>query len=409
MNMSTNRYGRIYLDNAATTPVSEEVVQEMIPYLSTYYGNPSSPHTFGYESNRGVNIARKRVSALIGAKPSEIVFTGSGTEADNLAIKGAAYYARERFPKKNHIVTTTIEHDAVMESCKALEKNGFEVSYVPVNSEGLVNIARFEESISYEKTALISVMLANNETGTIQPIRELVTIARRKAENALFHTDGIQAIGKVSVNCYKLGVDLMAISSHKINGPKGVGGLFIRKGSQISSLISGGGQENHLRSGTENVHGIVGFGKACDLLMPRLHDIGARVRGIRDHLAERIISEIPSARYNGPSDTNCRLPNIAHFTFMGVNGEDLIIKLDEHGIAASTGSACSAIRQKESHVLRAMGFSSHEISGSLRLSLGPSNTIREVDQAAATLKLIVEELRKLSPYLNVESTRSKSL
>jgi cysteine desulfurase len=403
MKMSANRYGRIYLDNAATTPVLEEVVQEMIPYLSTYYGNPSSPHTFGYESTRGINIARRRVSALIGAKPSEIVFTGSGTEADNLAIKGAAYSARERFPKKNHIVTTTVEHDAVMESCKALEKDGFEVSYVPVDPEGLINITKFEESISNEKTVLISIMLANNETGTIQPIRELVTIARRKAENVLFHTDGIQALGKVPVNCHKLGVDLMAISSHKINGPKGVGGLFIKTGSQISTLISGGGQENSLRSGTENVHGIVGFGKACDLSMQRLHDVGTRVRGMRDHLADRIISQIPSARYNGPSDANCRLPNIAHFTFMGVNGEDLIIKLDEHGIAASTGSACSAKKQKESHVLRAMGFSSQEISGSLRLSLGPVNTIPEVDETAANLKLIVEQLRELSPYLNSKS------
>jgi cysteine desulfurase len=407
--MNADNHGRIYLDNAATTPVSEEVIREMIPYLTTYYGNPSSPHSFGYESNRGIKIARKRVSALIGAHPSEIIFTGSGTEADNLAIKGAAYYTRDRFPNKNHIVTSTIEHDAVIESCKDLERNGFKVSYVPVNSEGLVNIAKFEESISSEKTALISIMLANNEIGTIQPIRELVTIARRKAGNVLFHTDGIQALGKIPVNCIELGVDLMAISSHKINGPKGVGGLFVKKGSEINALISGGGQENYLRSGTENVPGIVGFGKACDISMQQVLHIGTRVREIRDHLVGKIKSNIPAARCNGPSDTIYRLPNIAHFTFEGVNGEDLIIKLDEHGVAASTGSACSAKKQKESHVLRSMGFSPPEISGSLRFSLGPSNTMNEVDDAAAALKVVIDQLSKLSPYSEGKLSRPKSL
>lgn len=407
--MNADNHGRIYLDNAATTPVSEEVIREMIPYLTTYYGNPSSPHSFGYESNRGIKIARKRVSALIGAHPSEIIFTGSGTEADNLAIKGAAYYTRDRVPNKNHIVTSTIEHDAVIESCKDLEKNGFNVSYVPVNAEGLVNIAKFEESISSEKTALISIMLANNEIGTIQPIRELVSIARRKAGNVLFHTDGIQALGKIPVSCIELGVDLMAISSHKINGPKGVGGLFVKKGSGINALISGGGQENYLRSGTENVPGIVGFGKACDISMQQVLHIGTRVREIRDHLVGKIKSTIPAARYNGPSDTSYRLPNIAHFTFEGVNGEDLIIKLDEHGVAASTGSACSAKKQKESHVLKSMGFSPPEISGSLRFSLGPSNTMNEVDDAAAALKVVIDQLSKLSPYPEGKLSRPKSL
>jgi cysteine desulfurase len=396
--MNPNICRKIYLDNAATTPVAGEVLREMIPYLTKYYGNPSSQHSFGYESNRGLKLARKRVSSLIGALPSEIVFTGSGTEADNLAIKGAAHFARDRYPKKNHIITTTIEHDAVIESCKDLEKKGFKISYVPVNSQGFVNIAKFEESISSENTALVSIMLANNETGTIQPIRELVTIVHSKAEKVLFHTDGIQALGKIPINCHELGIDLMSISSHKINGPKGVGGLFVKKGSTISPLISGGGQENYLRSGTENVHGIVGFGKACEISMHLIHDFRTRVRKIRDHLAERVVSDIPSARSNGPSDANCRLPNIAHFTFRGINGEDLIIKLDENGIAASTGSACSTKKQKESHVLRSMGFSPPEISGSLRLSLGPGNTMSDVEEAALTLKLVVEELRQLSPY-----------
>ncbi len=397
-NTNSNIHRRIYLDNAATTPVAGEVFREMIPYLTTYYGNPSSLHSLGYESNRGIKLARKRVSILIGALPSEIVFTGSGTEADNLAIKGAAHFARDRFPKKNHIITTTIEHDAVMESCKDLEREGFKISYIPVNSEGFVNLAKFEESIANESTALISIMLANNEIGTIQPIHELVTIAHSKVEKVLFHTDAIQALGKIPINCHELGIDLMSISSHKINGPKGVGGLFVKKGSAISPIISGGGQESYLRSGTENVHGIVGFGKACELSMDQVHDFKTRVRKIRDYLVERVVSSIPSARSNGPLDPECRLPNIAHFTFKGINGEDLIIKLDEYGIAASTGSACSTKKKKESHVLRSMGFSPLEISGSLRFSLGPGNTMKDVEEAALTLKLVIEELRRLSPY-----------
>jgi cysteine desulfurase len=389
---------KIYLDNAASTPIRDEVFQEMIPYLTLHYGNPSSLHAFGFEANRAINKARKRVASIIGAKPSEIIFTGSGTEADNMATKGVAYSVRDRVPKKNHIITTSIEHDAVMESCRDLERNGFEVSYLPVSSEGLVDAAILEDSISKEKTSLVSIMLANNEIGTLQPIEDLVKITRRKAEEVIFHTDAIQALGKIPINCKNLGVDLMALSSHKINGPKGVGCLYIKEGSPVNALISGGGQEKHLRSGTENVHGIVGFGKACDILKQNHDKFITNIIQIRDYLVGRIIDEIPMVRYNGPSDSNIRLPNIAHFTFFGLNGEDLLIKLDEHGVAASTGSACSARKQKESHVLRAMGFTLQEISGSLRLSLGPHNTIEEVDQTVAILKSVIEELLEVSPF-----------
>ncbi|MDW0314308.1 MAG: cysteine desulfurase family protein [Nitrososphaeraceae archaeon] len=389
---------KIYLDNAASTPIRDEVFQEMIPYLTFHYGNPSSLHAFGFEANRAINKARKHVASIIGAKPSEIIFTASGTEADNMATKGVAYSVREKVPKKNHIITTSIEHDAVMESCRDLERNGFEVSYLPVSREGLVDAAILEDSISKEKTSLVSIMLANNEIGTLQPINELVKITRRKAEDVIFHTDAIQALGKIPINCEDLGVDLMALSSHKINGPKGVGCLYIKEGSPVNALISGGGQEKHLRSGTENVHGIVGFGKACDILKQNHDNVRTNIIQLRDYLVGRIVDEIPMVRYNGPSDSNIRLPNIAHFTFFGLNGEDLLIKLDEHGVAASTGSACSARKQKESHVLRAMGFTLPEISGSLRLSLGPHNTIEEVDQTVAILKGVIEELLEVSPF-----------
>jgi cysteine desulfurase len=389
---------KIYLDNAASTPIRDEVFQEMIPYLTFHYGNPSSLHAFGFEANRAINKARKHVASIIGAKPSEIIFTGSGTEADNMATKGVAYSVREKVPKKNHIITTSIEHDAVMESCRDLERNGFEVTYLPVSNEGLVDAAILEDSISKEKTSLVSIMLANNEIGTLQPINELVKITRRKAEDVIFHTDAIQALGKIPINCEDLGVDLMALSSHKINGPKGVGCLYIKEGSPVNALISGGGQEKHLRSGTENVHGIVGFGKACDILKQNHDKVRTNIIQLRDYLVGRIVDEIPMVRYNGPSDSNIRLPNIAHFTFFGLNGEDLLIKLDEHGVAASTGSACSARKQKESHVLRAMGFTLPEISGSLRLSLGPHNTIEEVDKTVAILKRVIEELLEVSPF-----------
>lgn len=382
----------IYLDNAASTPVADEVIAEMIPYLKQQYGNPSSIHSFGRETTRAVQLARKRVAELVGASPREITFTSGGTESDNLAIKGAAIQSRN-YGKGSRIITSSIEHDAVLEPCKDLERIGFDVVYLPVTPEGMVRPVDLKNAMSAD-VALVSIMLANNEVGTVQPVRELAAIAH--GAGALFHTDAVQAIGKTHVDARALGIDLMSMSSHKINGPKGVGALFIRSGVKISPIIHGGGQESTLRSGTENVPGIVGFGRACLLARERLDQYSRQVSSLRDRLVARVLREIPHSRLNG--STSERLPNNAHITFFGVNGEDLIIKLDEYGIAASTGSACSVKKQKPSHVLKAMGFSYEEITGSLRITVGMQNTEQEIDTAFEALFSAVTELRKLSPF-----------
>lgn len=385
---------RIYLDSAASTPVADEVINEMIPYLKQQFGNPSSIHYFGRETNRAVQLARKRVADLIGAmKPQEITFTSGGTEADNLAIKGTAEYVRIKDPSKNHIITSYIEHDAVLEPCRDLERLGYKVTFLPVTKEGLVQPEVLKEAVM-PATALVSIMYANNEVGTIQPVKELARIAHESG--ALFHTDAVQAAGKISVDVNDLEIDLLSMSSHKINGPKGVGALYIRNGLEIMPIIHGGGQESTLRSGTENVPGIVGFGKACELAKARMTEYENCVSSLRDYLVDKVLSEIPYSRLNGSRTS--RLASNAHFTFFGVNGEDLIIKLDESGIAASTGSACSVKKQKPSHVLKAMGFSYEEITGSLRISLSMKNTREEIDRTVNVLAEVVRELRSLSPF-----------
>lgn len=387
-------YPYIYLDSAASTPVADEVVAEMLPYLKERYGNPSSLHKFGRETNRAVHLARKRVAEMIGASsPREITFTSGGTEANNLALKGTAMHFKSKIPKKNMIITSSIEHDAVLEPCKDLEDRGFVTIYLPVTGDGLVKPSELRNVIS-DNVALVSIMYANNEVGTIQPIKELVEIAHQAG--ALFHTDAVQAAGKVPINVKNLRVDMMSLSSHKINGPKGVGALYIRSNLNLLPIIHGGGQEGYLRSGTENVPGIVGFGKACDLANKRMGQYQDYVAGLRNYVVERVLKEIPRSRLNGLRTE--RIANNAHFTFFGVSGEDLIIKLDENGIAASTGSACSVKKQKPSHVLKAMGFSYEEITGSLRLSLGLHNTKDEVDRTVDTLSNIIKELRELSPF-----------
>jgi cysteine desulfurase len=368
--------------------VADEVLQEMLPCLQKQYGNPSSIHYFGREAARAIQLARKRVADLVGARPAEITFTSGGTEADNLAIKGTS-----RAQGKNHVITSYVEHEAVLEPCRDLEQLGFRVTYLPVTKEGMVRPEDLKSAITKD-TALVSIMHANNEVGTIQPVKELCRIAHEAG--ALFHTDAVQAVGKVPVNVRDLGVDMLSMSSHKINGPKGVGALYIRDGLEIAPLIHGGGQESELRSGTENVPGIVGFGKACELAQKRLAEYQKYVGALRDHLVDRVLKEIPYSRLNGSQ--TARLAGNAHFTFFGVNGEDLIIKLDEHGIAASTGSACSVKKQKPSHVLKAMGFSYEEITGSLRLSLSMQNTREEVDRTVEVLSQVVRELRLLSPF-----------
>lgn len=389
MNSTEDRH--IYLDSAASTPVADEVIAEMLPYMKHQYGNPSSIHKFGRETTRAIQLARKRVADLIGASAREITFTSGGTEADNLAVKGAAISARNS--GKGRIITSSIEHDAVIEPCRDLEQMGFKVIYLPVTEEGMVRPSDLRDAIGKD-VALVSIMYANNEIGTIQPVMELAQIAH-EAES-LFHTDAVQATGKIPIDVKNLGIDLMSMSSHKIQGPKGVGALYVRAGVKLSPILHGGGQEASLRSGTENVPGIVGFGKACQLAAERMQEYRRYVSELRGYLVDKVVREIPHSRLNGSQ--TARIPNNAHFTFFGVNGEDLIIKLDEKGIAASTGSACSVKKQKQSHVLKAMGFSYEEITGSLRLSLGIQNTREEVDVAVAALAEIVSELRQLSPF-----------
>jgi len=377
----------IYLDNAASTPVHSEVLEEMIPFLQDQFGNPSSIHKYGRTALRAIQNARKQIAHLINAEPKEILITSGGTESNNTALFGIAHAK-----KGNHLIISSIEHDAILEPCKTLEKEGFDITYIPVNDTGLVNTKDIENSISAE-TCLVSIMFANNEVGTIQPIQEISEICHQK--NIVFHSDAVQAIGKVDFDVKKLGIDLLSLSSHKINGPKGVGALYIRNGIEIQPYIYGGGQEHGMRSGTENVASIVGFGKACELAKENMQKNISHILNLQSMLITKVMKEIPHVTLNGHKEQ--RIPNNAHFTFLGVNGEDLIIKLDENGIAASTGSACSVHVQKESHVLKAMGFSHDQITGSLRLTVGILNTNLEIEKTVEILKIVVKELRAFSP------------
>ena len=377
----------IYLDNAASTVIHNEVFQEMIPFLKEQYGNPSSIHHSGRMASRAIQKARKQIANLISANPEEILFTSGGTESNNIALFGITHTN-----KGKHIITSSIEHDAVLEPCKKLEKEGFDVTYLPVSGDGLINPEDVKKSIT-KNTCLVSIMFANNEVGTVQPIGEIAKLCSEK--RIFFHTDAIQAIGKLEINVKELQLDMLSISSHKINGPKGVGALYIKSGTKIEPYIFGGGQENGLRSGTENVASVVGFGKACELAKENLSKNILHFKNLRDVLVSKVMKEIPYVSINGHPEK--RIPNNAHFTFLGVNGEDLIIKLDEEGIAASTGSACSVRTQKESHVLRAMGFLHEQIAGSLRLTVGSMNTISEIENTITVLKRVVKELRSVSP------------
>ncbi len=378
----------IYLDNAASTKIHDAVLEDMMPYLKEQYGNPSSIHRYGRFAHKAIEKARKQIAYLINADPSEILFTSGGTESNNTALYGIA--------KKNpgsRIITSSIEHDAILEPCKKLEKEGFDIIYLPVNNYGLVDPLILKENLT-KNTSLVSIMFGNNEVGTVEPISDFVKICNE--QNIPFHTDAVQAIGKIRIDVKELGIDLLSISSHKINGPKGIGALYIRKGISIDPVILGGGQENGLRSGTENVANIVGFGKACELSRINLLENISRMKKLRDYISTKIIQEIPEVILNGHPES--RLPNNIHFTFLGVNGEDLLIKLDENEIAASTGSACSVQIQKASHVLQAMGFSHEQITGSLRLTIGISNNLEEMDKTVEILKNVVKELRSVSPF-----------
>ncbi|MEK6980179.1 MAG: cysteine desulfurase family protein [Thermoproteota archaeon] len=378
----------IYLDNAASTQIHDDVLEAMLPYLKEQYGNPSSIHRYGRLANKAIEKARKQIAMLINADPSEILFTSGGTESNNTALYGIA-------AKKPHsqIITSSIEHDAILEPCKKLAKDGFDVLYLPVDNHGVVNLSVLKNSLS-DNTCLVSVMFGNNEMGTIEPIAQIAQLCNER--NIPFHTDAVQAVGKITIDVKKLGVDLLSMSSHKINGPKGIGALYIRKGIDLIPIILGGGQEHGLRSGTENVANIVGFGKACELAKLHLSENISHMKKLRDNLVATILREIPGVALNGHTEN--RLSNNAHFTFLGVAGEDLIIKLDEYGICASTGSACSVHTQKASHVLQAMGFSHEQITGSLRLTLGLFNNQQQIDETVNILKKVTAELRSVSPF-----------
>ena len=382
----------IYLDNAASTAVHPEVVKEMLPYFDVQYGNPSSIHQFGRKAKNAIQKARKQVAALIDAEPDEILFTSGGTESNNTILYGITKLQGSHLDQ-NHIITSSIEHEAILQPCKEFENIGIKITYLPVDEHGIVNPDDITNSIN-PHTVLVSIMFANNEVGTIQPIKEISEICKKY--QIPFHTDAVQAVGKVPINVKELGVDALSISSHKINGPKGIGALFIKKGVIITPQILGGGQENGMRSGTENVASIVGFGKACEIAKERLNENISHFQTLHSSMLSKIVKEISHVKLNGHPGK--RIFNNIHLTFLGVQGEDLIIKLDEHGIAASTGSACSVHTQKASHVLKAMGFNHEQITGSLRMSFGYMNTLNEVDQTVEVLKKVVSELRNISPY-----------
>ena len=379
----------IYLDNAATTKTSEEVVAAMLPYFTEYYGNPSSVYEFASESKKAVSNARRTIAETLGAQENEIYFTAGGSEADNWALKATA----EAYQSKGkHIITTKIEHHAILHTAEYLEKRGFEITYIGVDENGVVKVDELEKAIRPD-TILISVMFANNEIGTIQPIKEIGEIAHE--HGILFHTDAVQAYGQLPINVDELHIDMLSSSGHKLNGPKGIGFLYIRKGVKIRSFVHGGAQERKRRAGTENVPGIVGYGKAAEIAAKTMKERTAKEIELRDHLIDRVLAEVPYTRLNGHR-TN-RLPNNANFSFQFVEGESLLILLDNNGICGSSGSACTSGSLDPSHVLLAIGLP-HEIAhGSLRLTLSAETTMEDIDFVVDCIKQIIERLRSMSP------------
>ncbi|MDY4671195.1 MAG: cysteine desulfurase NifS [Oliverpabstia sp.] len=379
----------IYMDNAATTKTAPEVVEAMLPYFSEYYGNPSSVYELAGVSKKAINEAREKISQVIGAKPNEIYFTAGGSEADNWAIK-ETYEAYKG--KGNHIITTKVEHHAVLHTCQWLEKQGAKVTYLDVDENGIIRLEDLEKAITPE-TILISVMAANNEIGSLMPVKEIGMIA--KEHGILFHTDAVQAFGQIPLDVEECHIDMLSSSAHKINGPKGIGCLYIRKGLKLRSFIHGGAQERKRRAGTENVPGIVGYGKAAELAMTTMEERTAREREIRDYMIEKIKKEVPYCKLNG--HPVLRLPNNVNFSFQFIEGESLLIMLDMEGICASSGSACTSGSLDPSHVLLAIGLP-HEIAhGSLRLTIGEETTKEDVDFVVGKIKGIVERLRNMSP------------
>lgn len=379
-----------YFDNAATTKVKEEVLKEMFPYFSVEYGNPSSMYSIGRSSRRAIETARKRVAELINCKPKEIYFTSCGSESDNMALKGIAYANKE---KGNHIITSKIEHPAILNSCKTLEKQGYRITYLNVDEEGNIDISELENSINKD-TILISIMFANNEIGTIEPIEQISKIAKK--HSIIFHTDAVQACGNIKIDVKEMGIDMLSLSGHKINAPKGVGALYVREGIEFDRFLDGGHQEKNKRAGTENVAEIVGLGKACEISKNNLESHINKLKELRDFYIDQVERRIDNIKLNGPRGN--RLPGNANISFKGVNGSELLLKLDEKGICASAGSACSTGSSSPSYVLTSIGLDSKMAEGTLRVSFGEENSKEDVKYLVENLENIVTELRRSKDY-----------
>jgi len=388
--MTASPTKRVYFDHSATSRVLPEVFEAMAPFYTERFGNASSLHSFGREAKASMEHARKHLAALINADPGEIVFTSGGTEADNLAVKGVAGYKGR---SKGHILTTCIEHHAILESCAHMKRLGFDFTELPISRDGIVDVGEAEKAMR-EDTVLVSVMAANNEIGTIQPIRRIGALAQSRG--IPFHTDAVQAIGKMAIDVKRDNIDLLALSGHKFHGPKGIGALYIRKGVRIEPQIHGGGHEHGLRSSTENVPGIVGLGKAAEIAKRDFDSTTAMMRGLRDSIIQRVPELVPRAYLNGHRTE--RLVNNANFRFDFIEGEALMLQLDMKGIAVSTGSACSTGSLEPSHVLMALGLRHEQAHGNLRLTLGRENTYEEVDRFLEVLPGVVSKLRDISPF-----------
>jgi len=380
----------IYFDNNATTKVAEEVLEEIRPLFCDLYGNPSSMHTFGGQIGRRIRQAREQVAALLGCEPGEIIFTSGGTESDNTAIKGTL----AAVPNKRTVITSRVEHPAVLTVCRDLENHGYKVVELSVDRQGRLDLAELEDRLD-EDTALVTIMYANNETGVIFPIERIAELVASKG--AIFHTDAVQAVGKIPLNLSKSSIDLLSLSGHKLHGPKGIGVLYVRKGTRLSPYMLGGHQEAGRRAGTENVPGIVGLGKACQLAADSFDEENSKVKNLRDKLEAHILAECPDCRLNGDPDS--RLPNTCNISFEYIEGEAILLMLDKYGICASSGSACTSGSLEPSHVLRAMGVPFTAAHGSIRFSLSRYSTEQEVDYTTEKLPAIINQLRELSPFV----------
>ena len=388
----------LYFDHAATTAVKKAVLKEMLPFFNLQYGNASSAYTIGRNAKRAIEFARKRVATAINAEPNEIYFTSGGSESDNIAIKGIALANKQ---KGNHIITSKIEHPAVLNTCKRLENEGYVITYLDVDKDGLINIQEIENCIT-NKTVLITIMFANNEIGTIEPIEQIGEIAKK--HNVIFHTDSVQAVGNVRIDVKKMNIDLLSMSAHKFYGPKGIGALYIRNGIKCTKLQDGGHQEKDIRAGTENVPGIVGLGKAIEIAYNGFDKYNNKLLSLNNYYTEQVKKRIPYIKINGHK--TLRLPGNSNISFDFINGEDILLKLDEKGICASAGSACSTGNSNPSHVLTAIGLEREKAKGTLRITFGDENTKQDVDYLVSSLVVIVNDLRNMSPdYLNFQKQK----